>query len=144
LWTPSFGLSANDIANPVAKFNEPSNGIRYILQAYNDAGCVDTASINIKVFNTGPSVFIPTAFSPNNDGLNDILRPIAVGIKQMDFFSIFNRWGQLVFTTKINGKGWDGTINGTYQSPGTYVWMVKAVDYNNNPYLQKGTVVLVK
>ena len=144
VWTPSFGLSATNIPDPVVSFDEPTRGIKYLLHAYNEAGCVDTTSINVMVFNTAPSIFVPTAFTPNKDRKNDVLRPIAVGIKQMEFFSIFNRWGQLVFTTKAHGNGWDGSINGKPQASGTYVWMVKATDYNNTPYFEKGTVVLIK
>jgi gliding motility-associated-like protein len=144
LWTPDFGLSSTKIANPVALFNEINNAVRYRVQVYNEVGCIDSAFITVKIFNTGPTVFVPTAFSPNSDGRNDLLRPIAVGIKQIEFFRIFNRWGQLVYTTSTNGKGWDGTINGVPQATTVYVWMVKAIDYNDKPYFQKGTVTLIK
>ncbi len=75
---------------------------------------------------------------------NDILKPIAAGMQRIELFNVYNRWGQIVFSTSINGKGWDGTINGQQQSAGTYVWMVKAVDYTGKPYMQKGTVVLIR
>jgi gliding motility-associated-like protein len=72
------------------------------------------------------------------------LRPIAVGMTRIDYFQIFNRWGQLVFSTSANEHGWDGTIAGKVQPAGTYVWLVKAVDYTGAPYVQRGTLVLVK
>lgn len=144
LWSPSFPLSAVNIANPVAVFNEPSNGLRYQVQVYNIAGCFETAAINIMVYATLPTVFVPTAFTPNNDGKNEILRPIAVGMKHIEYFSIFNRWGQLVFNTTANGHGWDGRIGGQIQANNTYVWMVKAVDFNGKPYFKKGTVTLIR
>lgn len=144
VWTPAAFLSDAHIANPVANFSEPSWGIPYKVTVYNRAGCSDTASLKIIVFETLPSVFVPTAFTPNNDGLNDVLRPIAVGMKHIDNFSIFNRWGDLVFSTTINGHGWDGRINGQNQGTNTYVWMVKAVDYLGNPYFRKGTVTLIR
>ncbi len=143
-WTPTIGLSSAIIANPIARFNEPSDGLRYTLYAYNQAGCVDTASFFLKVYATLPSVFVPTAFTPNADGLNDVLRPIAAGIKQLEYFSVFNRWGNLLFTTKQNLKGWDGTLNSKPQATGTYVWVVKAIDYKGSPYLQRGTVTLIR
>ncbi len=87
---------------------------------------------------------MPNAFTPNGDGKNDVLRPIAVGMKQFDFFRVFNRWGQEVFSTQINGKGWDGSINGVPQTTGAYVWWVKATDYKGMPYFKKGTVTLIK
>lgn len=143
-WSPSTGLSATNIANPTALYTTPSEGILYRVLAYNEAGCVDSASLTVKVFSTMPEVFVPTAFTPNGDGRNDILKPIAVGMQRIEVFNIYNRWGQLVFSTSVNGKGWNGTINGQQQGPGTYVWMVKAIDYNGAPYVQKGTAVLIR
>lgn len=144
VWSPGTFLSNPNIHNPVANFSEPSAGLRYKVTVYNVAGCSDTAGISITVFETMPTVFVPTAFTPNNDGLNDVLRPIAVGMKQIDNFSIFNRWGDLVFSTTINGHGWDGRIAGQNQGTNTYVWLVKAVDYLGKPYFQKGTVTLIR
>jgi gliding motility-associated-like protein len=96
------------------------------------------------VYATLPTVFVPSAFTPNNDGINDVLRPLAVGMQQIQFFQIYNRWGQVVFTTQQNGKGWDGRINGQLQSNNTYVWMVKAIDFTGAVYFKKGTVTLVR
>lgn len=95
-------------------------------------------------FKTGPTVFVPTAFTPNGDGLNDLLRPIGAGIREIEYFGIYNRWGQLLFSTRQNGKGWDGRMNGTLQASGTYVWQVQAVDYLGKPYFQKGVFTLVR
>jgi gliding motility-associated-like protein len=144
VWSPSQNLSDPLIGNPVALFKEPSEGIRYKVFVYNEAGCFDTASFKITVFATGPTVFVPTGFTPNNDGRNDILIPVAVGMKYIQQFSIYNRWGQLVFSTNASGQGWDGRIGGQFQGPNSYVWMVKAVDYNGKAYFLKGMVTLIK
>jgi gliding motility-associated-like protein len=144
-WSPPTGLSATNIANPVAVYdNESSGGIRYKVLVSNDAGCVDSAFITVKIFKTIPSVFVPTAFTPNGDGKNDLLRPIAAGIERIEFFNVYNRLGQLVFNTATNGKGWDGTVGGSPQNSGVFVWMVKAIDYTGAPYFQKGTVTLIR
>ncbi|HEX6429973.1 MAG TPA: gliding motility-associated C-terminal domain-containing protein, partial [Niastella sp.] len=143
-WVPATSLSNPLIANPVAKYSTPSTGILYKLLVYNEAGCVDSAFIKVKVFQTMPTVFVPNAFTPNRDGRNDLLRPIAVGMARIDYFQIFNRWGQMVFNTSTNEHGWDGTIAGKVQPSGTYVWLVKAVDYTGAPYVQRGTLVLVR
>ncbi len=143
-WIPSIYLSVDDIADPVAVFPDPSTGNRYKLIGYSPEGCKDSAYITIKVFKTTPSVFVPTGFTPNNDGKNDVVRPIAVGIKAIEYFSIYNRWGQLVFSTTINGHGWDGRINGAVQNTGTFVWTVKATDYLGKAYFQKGVVTLIR
>lgn len=143
-WFPPTGLSADNIADPVAMYTSPSDGIRYTVFAYNEAGCVDSASFTVKVYSTLPQIFIPSAFTPNNDGLNDILKPIAAGMQRIDYFNIYNRWGKLVFSTSVNGKGWDGNIHGQPQGSGVYVWMVKAVDYTGASYFRKGTVTLIR
>ncbi len=144
IWTPSGNLSAGDISNPVAIFSSPSNGIKYKLFVFDQNGCKDSAFITVKVYKYQPTVFVPSGFTPNNDGLNDLLRPLAVGIADIEYFNIYNRWGQLVYTTTTNGQGWDGSLKGVPQSPGTFVWMVKATDYHGKPYMQKGMVTLIR
>jgi gliding motility-associated-like protein len=96
------------------------------------------------VFITQPKVFVPSAFTPNGDGRNDQLRPIAVGITHIDYFRVYNRWGELVFSTTTNGKGWDGTVNGKPQQTNTYAWIVQAIDYTGKTFFQKGTVTLIR
>ncbi|MGN6352511.1 MAG: gliding motility-associated C-terminal domain-containing protein [Parafilimonas sp.] len=143
-WQPPASLSNVGISNPVALYTMPDEGIHYTVFVYNEAGCVDTASLTVKVYATSPTVFVPTGFTPNGDGRNDILKPIAAGMQRVELFNVYNRWGQLVFRTSVNGKGWDGTVNGKQQGAGTFVWMVKAVDYTGKPYMKKGTVVLIR
>jgi gliding motility-associated-like protein len=143
-WIPATNLSSSTIANPVAVFTEPSDGILYKVVMHSSIGCADSAYITIKVFKTGATVFVPSAFTPNNDGKNDILRPIAVGMQRIEYFSIYDRWGQLVFNTTANGAGWDGKVNGTLQGTNTFVWMVKAIDFKGAPYFQKGYVTLMR
>jgi gliding motility-associated-like protein len=137
-------LSATDIANPVAIFNAPLDGQLYKVLVANEAGCADSANITVKVFEGGPYVFVPNAFTPNYDGRNDKLRPIAVGMQRIEQFIIYNRWGQMVFSTTKNGEGWDGAIGGQIQGAGVYVWLVKAIDYNGKAHFRKGTVALIR
>jgi gliding motility-associated-like protein len=106
--------------------------------------CTDSAFVTVKIFKTNPQVFVPSAFTPNNDGKNDVFRPIAVGILNIEYFRVFNRWGELVFSTTTNGKGWDGKIGGKEQASGTFVWVVKGVDYTGKSVFAKGTVTLIR
>ena len=89
-------------------------------------------------------IYVPTAFTPNNDGLNDFLRPILMGIKEVRYFSIFNRWGHLLFEMKTDQPGWDGTLKGVPQAAQVVVWVLEGLGIDNNIYRQKGTTVLVR
>ncbi|HET9431965.1 MAG TPA: T9SS type B sorting domain-containing protein, partial [Chitinophagaceae bacterium] len=144
IWSPSTGLSNINIPNPVGSYDGSFDSIRYKVQVFNAAGCYDSAFITVKIFKTAPSVFVPSAFTPNNDGLNDRVRPIAVGIQKINYFRIYNRWGQLVFSTTTNGYGWDGRIGGDPQGTNVFVWLVSAVDYLGKPYFKKGLVTLIR
>lgn len=143
-WFPSFSLNNPKIATPVAQYDGSFESIRYKVHVYNEASCVDSAFITVKIFKTAPQVFVPTAFTPNSDSRNDVIRPIAVGISKIEYFRVFNRWGEMVFSTTVNGKGWDGKINGKDQASGTYVWLVKGIDYTGKTFFAKGTATLIR
>jgi gliding motility-associated-like protein len=143
-WIPGNNLNNPMIANPIGVYGPEIDSITYKVLVFDQAGCMDSAYITVKVFKTDPYVFVPTAFTPNGDGLNDLIRPIAVGIKQINYFAIYNRWGQLVFKTSINGHGWDGRIAGVPQGTNVFVWMVSAEDYTGKKFFRKGTVTLIR
>jgi gliding motility-associated-like protein len=98
----------------------------------------------IRVFSTGPSIFVPNAFTPNGDGLNDKIRPITAGIERLDFFRIFNRYGQIIFETNNPEGAWDGTLKGKPQGSGTFIYQVQALDYTGEVLRQKGTFNLIR
>ncbi|WP_142683712.1 PKD domain-containing protein [Chitinophaga polysaccharea] len=139
-WSPPDGLNNRNIYNPVTTYNRD---ITYTVTAYTQEGCSGTDNIFVR-FIKGPDIYIPNAFSPNGDGLNDIFRPLPVGIVQMEFFRVFDRWGKLIFSSTAYLKGWDGTVNGSIAAVGTYVWVVQGKDINNNTVQHKGTVTLVR
>ncbi len=143
-WTPPAGLNNAFIKNPIGNYSAEMDSVRYKVLVYDSISCVDSASVKVTVFKTNPYVFVPTGFTPDGDGLNDVVRPIAVGVKQIRYFAVYNRWGQLVFKTSINGHGWDGTIGGVPQGSNVYVWMVNAVDYLGKPIFLKGTTTLIR
>lgn len=139
LWSPFFGLSDPHIKNPVAILNR---NITYFLTASNSIGCSGGSQVTVTVFQK-PDLFVPTAFTPNNDGLNDFAKVFPVGITQLINFSIYNRWGQLVFSTTHEKFGWDGVYKGEKQSTGAFVWLAEAIDYKGERLLKKGTVVMI-
>ncbi|MFM7709915.1 MAG: gliding motility-associated C-terminal domain-containing protein, partial [Ferruginibacter sp.] len=84
------------------------------------------------------------AFTPNGDGLNDVLTPLALGMKSVDLFMVYNRWGQLMFRTTQIEEGWNGKYRGIVQPIGTYVWYAEGTDYTNKKLTRKGTVILLQ
>lgn len=139
-WSPPDGLSDPAIANPIALIKTSTS---YVLTAYTPMGCETTDTIKIKVFK-GPAIYIPNVFSPNGDNRNDRFRMTAVGMTNIYYFRIFNRYGQLVYNSTNPKDGWDGTINGQPQPTGTYVWMVSGKDFAGQLHEQKGAFMLVR
>ena len=139
-WTPTTGLNDPFIPNPVAVLDRD---IQYIIKATTINNCEAFTTVNVKVYK-GPEIYVPSAFTPGGDGRNDMLKAITVGMKEFHYFSIYNRWGQLVFTTKDSRLGWDGKLNGMIQGSGVFVWLAEAVDYKGNMIRRKGTVTLIR
>jgi gliding motility-associated-like protein len=143
-WSPGTSLNRTDINNPIGLYDGSFDSIRYKMVVTNQAGCSDSAYVTVRVFKTKARVFVPTAFTPNGDGHNDYLRPIGAGISRYEYFRIYNRWGQLVYSSPDNETGWNGKIGGVDQPTGTFVWLVKAVDYTGKVFFDKGTVTLIR
>lgn len=114
------------------------------MKAATAEGCFGEDDIKVMVFTTAPDIFVPSAFSPNGDGLNDVLRPVGVGISKIDMFRIYNRWGQLVFSATDAERGWDGTVNGRIQTTGNFVYMVQGVDYTGRTIVKKGIITIIQ
>lgn len=143
-WQPSSYLNDPTIANPIAAIPRGVEKMKYTVTVFDDANCSASDEVEISIYKTKPEIFVPSGFSPNKDGRNDLLRPILVGMRNLDFFNVYNRWGQLLFTTKELGKGWDGNFKGVPQASGTYVYTAQAIDYLGNLVQRKGTVVLIR
>ena len=117
----------------------------YWLQGVDKRGCVNTDSVLISPKPCPPmGVYVPEAFTPNGDGRNDVFRPIIYGNITNYQFSVFNRQGQLVFTSKELNKGWDGRINGRTQEANVYAWFCSYQFSGQPERVEKGTVILIK
>jgi gliding motility-associated-like protein len=140
VWSPSFGLNRPDIKSPTAILEKD---YAYEVIATTVDGCITKDSIKIKVTYTS-EIYVPTAFTPNGDGLNDLLRPKLIGIKELKYFAVYNRYGELIYKSANENQGWDGFIKGKAQNTGAYVWMAEAVDYLGRTIFRKGTSMAVK
>jgi gliding motility-associated-like protein len=139
-WTPPLGLDDPGSPNPIAILQDDRT---YKLNITTDEGCIADDMIQLTVFK-GSDIWMPTGFTPNDDGRNDILKPEYKGIKTLKSFSVYNRWGQLIFTTTNIWRGWNGTVNGVKQGTGVFVWQIRAVDYVGKVYELDGTSTLIR
>ena len=87
---------------------------------------------------------VPNAWSPNGDGHNDRLYPLTIKIKELKYFRVYNRWGQLMFETHTLGQGWDGTFNGQPQVMDVYTWIVEATGDDGVHYKKSGNSILMR
>jgi gliding motility-associated-like protein len=139
-WLPSADLDNPFIQNPIIT---PTTSRLYQIKIETPGVCPVNDSLEVKIF-LKPDVFVPSAFTPNGDGKNDVLKPIPVQIKSFGSFKVFNRWGQLIYQTKKEGEGWDGTVNGKLQPTGTYVWLFEGKDGDGNNLQLRGTTTLIR
>ncbi len=143
LWAPAEGLNDPGIPDPVATLGSGIDSIRYDVTAMDSLGCIGQTSVKVTVFRSLPDLFVPNAFTPGR-GANGLFRPIPVGIEQLLYFRVYNRLGQLVYSTSRMGEGWDGKVDGKQQSTGVYVWIAEATTYTGKDIARKGTVILVR
>jgi gliding motility-associated-like protein len=140
-WSPSSGLSNSATASPTAS---PSVTTTYKIINTNNTGCYTEDSLKITVVDL-TDVYIPTAFTPNNDGKNDQIYPLMGNKFTLKEYSIFTRWGQKIFTTTMQGTGWDGKLNGVQQNSGTYIWVLSFLDQTKNTVIEKkGSFTLIR
>ena len=108
LWSPSNWLSNPSIPNPVANIGDSI--FKYIVTGKDAYGCLGTDSILVRVYKIDPDMYVPTAFTPNGDGFNDVIRPILIGMKSLDYFRVYNRFGELMFATSHNQCGMEWNV----------------------------------
>ena len=138
-WTPATGLDDPLVLNAIAS---PIETTVYQLEVQNADGCVATAREKVQVFY---NLSMPNAFTPNADGHNDLFRIPPLLNLTIERFSVYNRWGALVFTTNNSLVGWDGRMGGQDEPAGTYVWVVSYYDpLTHQTVMKKGTVELIR
>ncbi len=148
-WSWSFGnISSSSLQTPAPQYLPQTNiETYYVIKlkvSNNTLGCSDSISKKVRVLNNC-FIAVPSAFTPNNDGLNDFLYPNnAIKAENLEF-KVYNRWGQLVFSTNDWQKKWDGKIGGIPQSPGVFVWFLRYTHINTGQKVfQKGTTTLIR
>jgi gliding motility-associated-like protein len=138
-------LPTTDLSNPTSR--TPSLNVKgersYVVLIVTPSGCTVTDSVDVKL-NTRTEVFVPKGFTPNSNGVNDVLRPMLLNVPIILSFKVFNRWGKVVFETKTIGAGWNGTLNGAPQPVDTYVWVFEGIDRGGNKIKTSGKSILIR
>jgi gliding motility-associated-like protein len=134
LW--STGETANSITVSL-----PGN---YWLEVINSNGCKARESIVVKTKDCVNRIFFPNAFTPNADGRNDIFKSNVSGVLANYYLAVYNRYGQLVFSTKDFTEGWSGLFKGREQNTGSFTWYSTYQFLNESPASQKGTILLIR
>ena len=140
-WRPHVQLSRYDTR--YTEFFATGNDVQYLIDISDIHTCVTTDTITMLVLKK-PGFYLPTAFTPNGDGLNDDVKPYLIGMKGLKSFSVFNRWGNRIFYSVTYGQAWDGRFNGVLQNTGVYVWILEFYDENNKVRVEKGTITLIR
>ena len=142
-WYPSTGITDITIYNPVAT---PPDTTEYCVIATGYNGCIDTACVTVNVVIPEPAVHIPTAFTPNGDGLNDTWQLIIHPCYTIEEVYIYNRWGQVIFVNKsTTSVSWNGTFQGTQEPIGAYPYYIRAkCSEHVSEEIYKGTVTIIR
>jgi gliding motility-associated-like protein len=140
-WNPTIELSCNNCPDPIIK---PLETKTYFISVTDTSNCF-TVEDDITIFvEKKYSVDVPSAFTPNNDGINDIIYIKGWGIKELIYFRIFNRFGEMVFETNNINTGWDGSYKGNIQQSESYNYIVKVKTYNDDFLEKKGSIVIIR
>jgi gliding motility-associated-like protein len=147
-WNWDFGDNTGSSLQSPLEHLFPPTGIEekytILLIVGNSLGCYDTAAQVIDVLRSC-YIAVPSAFTPNGDGLNDYLYPLNAFKADNLTFRVYNRYGQMVFQTNDWTKKWDGTINGHPEPPGTFVWTLQYTDHDSGKqFFLKGTSILIR
>ena len=139
-WTPSAVLDNPNLPNPIASIDSTTT---FTVTGTNQFGCISMDTMSVYASKSGnPGFMMPNAFTPNNDGKNDCFGIRKWGNVKVQEFSIFNRWGERIFTTKNPQHCWDGRYNGVIQDSGGYVYIIKARSFCGD-IVRKGMVMLI-
>lgn len=141
-WTPSWGINRPNDASVTFNYTTTQ---QYAVELISQAGCITRDSLLVRVFDDKlVEILIPKSFTPNGDGVNDKLFPYLSGIKEFKYFKVYNRFNQLMFETRNHDEGWNGTLNGTQQPMGIYIWVAMGLAQDGSIVQRTGQTLLLR
>lgn len=141
-WSPPDRLNHTDIHDPTGYFAD-TGLFTYYVHVESLYGCSGDDTIQVRVADHA-AFFVPTGFTPNGDGLNDIFRPITIGYRSLRYLRVFDRWGEEVYFGKSLEAGWNGNYKGKKAEMGVYFWELSYIDRFGKEGFMKGDVTLVR
>ncbi len=141
-WHPTDFLNNSYIGDPIGTFTQQGT-FTYVLFGVTNIGCNGTDTVTITVLEHSDYT-APNAFTPNGDGINDRLLPIAIGNSTLKAFRVYNRWGNMIHQDYAGSPGWNGTYNGKDQDPGVYAWAIEYIDNFGTTRVKGGTTILLR
>jgi gliding motility-associated-like protein len=140
-WSPPYNISS--LSNPSVQV-APQRTTQYILTGYNSKACFSSDTIDVRVIdNSCGEMYVPNAFTPNNDGVNDVLYVRGICLESLTFM-IFNRWGEKVFETADQKNGWDGSYKGEDLNTGVFVYRLEGKTFEGKAFESKGNITLLR
>ncbi len=140
VWQPATALNNSTIQNPVVT---TSADREYLVRIRIAAGCLVTDTVLVQAFDKA-DIYVPKAFTPNSNNANDKLRPLGVSAFSIDYFRVYNRWGQLMYQTQNVGEGWDGNYKNIPQPTETYTWVFLGKSQDGTIIKASGKTVLIR
>jgi gliding motility-associated-like protein len=140
-WSPSSGLSDAFVGDPIATIH---GDVVYTVVGTDNHGCSASAQVTLELGNACLGYYVPSGFTPNGDGDNDIFKVLSADIPQSFHLTIFDRYGSKVFDSQDINLGWDGTISGHSAPVGAYVYFLEVRSSGGVSFHKKGAVVLIR
>lgn len=141
-WYPISVIPSNPMSKTIRV--SPKDTTLYYVKAIDGNGCIGYDSVRLGVYSKNV-LLIPTAFSPNGDGVNDVFKIAKhLNVKTLNYFEVYNRWGQKVFSTTDINQGWDGSYNGDPVPNGVYSWQLMITNYDNEKITQSGSIDIIR
>ena len=140
VWTPDTWLDDPSVQDPIAA---PQTNITYLVQVTDANGCIGFDSVRVIIEDLF-QLNLPTAFSPNGDGVNDMYKMNNVEGFKLELLQVFNRWGELVFSTKDINQEWDGLYQNVEVPMGTYIYHLSGYNYKGDKIVKSGNITLIR
>lgn len=134
-----------EATKPLANFTAITASGTYFIKAVNKTGCDTIVKVNVVIGPPPYTITAPNTFTPNNDGINDYFNISIVGYIRFDYLKIYNRYGEIIFSTTSPNGNWDGKADGKPVDVGTYYWVFEATnDYYHSKIVKSGSITLLR